>query len=109
MNDTSYEYENLAKAAEALEQRIRPGDRVCLEAGKVGVIEGPSPVWWRARLPDGSTYDFDCHNDPAWIEHQGRKPYDEVETLLRIIERYRAFVQEPEIIEEIESLPVGDA
>jgi hypothetical protein len=64
----------LQAAARALEQRIQPGDRVALFVDGVTyecVIVGPSPVWWRALLPDGRTYDFDVHNDPSWIEPSG--------------------------------------
>jgi hypothetical protein len=97
------------KAAEALEQRIRPGDCVGLDDGVVAIIQGPSTAWWRARKPDGTLIDLDIHNDPLWIKHQPRNEAESITSLWRIVQRYRAFVQETSIIDEIEKFPGGAA
>jgi hypothetical protein len=103
-----YSSENIAAMMREHEQRIRPGDRVGFyDDGAeelVGTLVERSPTWWRARTPDGREFDIDVHNDINWIEHCGAAD-DEVARLRRLAQRYRDFVQEPEIIAEIEGRP----
>jgi hypothetical protein len=50
---------------------LKAGDRIVLKchgiegADDVAIVLGPSPVWWRAQLSNGQTYDFEV-NDVSW-------------------------------------------
>jgi hypothetical protein len=49
---------------------LNPGDIAYIFSGlphvdDKAVVLGPSPCWWRARLSDGTTYDFEA-SDVDW-------------------------------------------